>query len=114
MQGVAPTPFSQVIILHAVPTGSGACRLETMVTNPIPLGKRVRFSSWEHPIFRQDRVIMESAERWTGEIGQGFERSVEADHSMLLTRRIIELARNGLWEEKRHSLPQRRVLRIRA
>jgi hypothetical protein len=107
-------PFHQVIVLHAIPTGPHTTRLESLVTNPFPFGPKARFSGFEHPIFRQDRKLMESAERWTREIGQGFERSVEADYSMLLVRRIVDLAASGQWEQKRSSLPARRVLRILA
>ena len=57
---------------------------------------------------------MESADHWTRKIGHEFERSVEADYSMLLVRRIVELAESGLWETKRNALTQRRILEIRA
>ncbi len=107
-------PYRQVIVLHAIPTGPNSCRLETLVKLPFPMGRRIRFSNWEHPIFRQDRVVMESAESWTRRIGHDFERSVEADYSMLLARRVAELAEAGLWQEKRASLTQRRILAFRA
>ncbi len=106
--------FEQVIVLNAISTGPHDCRLETLVTNPLPFGPKTRFTRREHVIFRQDRRVMESAERWTREIGHDFERSVEADFPMLLVRRIVELAESGRWEEKRASLPPRRVIRIRA
>lgn len=68
----------------------------------------------EPTIVRQDREIMESAQPWYDRDGGAFERSVEADYAMLLARRIVELAGEGRWEEKRSSLPARRVLEIRA
>ena len=107
-------PFHQVILLHSIPTGPHTSRLEAMVKIPVPFGRRIRFSEKEHVIFRQDRVVMESADHWTRKIGHEFERSVEADYSMLLVRRIVELAESGLWETKRNALTQRRILEIRA
>jgi hypothetical protein len=107
-------PYRQVIVLHSIPTDTNSCRLEAMVTVPLPFWPRVRFSRWEHPIYRQDRVVMEGAETWTREIGHDFERSVEADYSTLLVRRSVELAEGGLWQTKRDALPQRRILEFRA
>lgn len=103
-------PFFQVIVIHSIPTGPGESRLETLVTNPLPFGPRLRWSGWEHPIFRQDRHLMESAETWTAQAGNEFERSVEADYSMLLVRKIIALSQSGSWAQKRDSLQVRRVL----
>jgi SAM-dependent methyltransferase len=50
---------------------------------------------WSHrepKIFRQDRVVLESSQPWYDRDGGSFERSVEADVSTLLARRIVELA----------------------
>jgi len=62
----------------------------------------------------QDRRIVESAQPWYDREGGAFERSVEADASMLLARKIVDLASRGEWETKRSSLPQRRLVRVRA
>ena len=62
----------------------------------------------------QDRRIVESAQPWHDREGGAFERSVEADASTLLARKIVDLASRGEWETKRASLPQRRLVRVRA
>jgi hypothetical protein len=56
----------------------------------------------------------ESAQHCYTQEGSDFERSVEADLSTLMARRIVELAAEGSWEEKRSSLPRRRVVAVRA
>ncbi len=62
----------------------------------------------------QDRRLVESSQPWYDETGGDFERSVEADYTMLTARKIVELARLGQWQEKRESLQQRRVVSFRA
>jgi hypothetical protein len=101
------------ILMHFVPTGPASCRLEWMMTNPMPFGNRMMWSEREPTIFRQDRLLLESAQSWYDKNDE-FERSVEADASTLLVRRICELASRGSWDEHRASLPKRRVVHVRA
>jgi phenylpropionate dioxygenase-like ring-hydroxylating dioxygenase large terminal subunit len=105
-------PFHLITLIHLVPNGPNMCRLEWLVTRLLPIGPHVRWSNKEPRIFAQDRRILESAQRWYAQEGSDFERSVEADASTLLARRIVELAAEGLWEEKRFSLPRRRVVTV--
>jgi phenylpropionate dioxygenase-like ring-hydroxylating dioxygenase large terminal subunit len=102
-----------MILMHFVPTGPSSCRLEWMMTNPVPFGGRLMWSEREPTIFRQDRVLLESAQPWYDK-GDEFERSVEADAATLLARRIYQLACQGSWETHRASLPARRVVHVRA
>ncbi|SRR5712692_327472 len=107
-------PFHLIVLMHFVPTGSGSCRLEWLTTKLIQVGRRVVWTDREPKIFKQDRVVMESSQPWYNREGSAFERSVEADASTLMARRIVELAAEGRWEEKRSSLPRRRVVTVRA
>ncbi|WP_438028528.1 Rieske 2Fe-2S domain-containing protein [Sorangium sp. So ce233] len=112
---VETTKFhAPIIILHFVPTGENSCRLEWMVTNPMPFGPKVGWSKQEPKIFAQDRILLESAQPWYDRGGGTFERSVEADASSLLVRRVVELAARGAWESTRASLPKRRLVGVRA
>ncbi len=97
---------SLIVIYHFVPTAENACRLEWLTSNPVP-GPKVLWRKREPKVPKQDRVLLESAE--SGD----FERSVEGDASTLLARRIVALAREGLWEDKRDTLPQRRLFSAR-
>jgi len=99
--------------LHMVPTGPDSCRMEWMWSKLLPLGRRIRFERQEPLIFKQDRLILESSQRWYDTLDAPFERSVEADLTTLTIRRIIALAADGRWEEERASLPQRRLIRAR-
>lgn len=105
--------YRMVIVMNFVPTGPTTCRVETLARNPSGIGPKLVLNRREPTIIRQDREVMESAQPWYDRDGGAFERSVEADYSMLLARRIVELAAQGRFEEKRSSLPKRRVLEIR-
>jgi hypothetical protein len=107
-------PFHLIVLMHFVPTGHNTCRLEWLVTKLLPIGLRVSWGDREPRIFAQDRCVLESAQPWYDREGSSFERSVEADASTLMVRRIVELAAEGRWEEKRSSLPRRRVVTVRA
>ena len=93
-------PIQFTVLMHFVPTGERSCRLESCVTNPVPGFRHVRLSKGESSVPRQDRVLMESVSQETPP-GIRHEYSVPADAPTLLARRIIELAAEGLWEEKR-------------
>ena len=107
-------PLHLIVLMHFVPTGPNTCRVEWLATKLLPVGRRIRWSNKEPRIFAQDRCVLESAQRWYTQEGSDFERSVEADLSTLMARRIVELAAEGSWEEKRSSLPHRRVVTVRA
>ncbi|HXC56724.1 MAG TPA: Rieske 2Fe-2S domain-containing protein [Rhizomicrobium sp.] len=96
------------IVMHFVPTGDGTCRQEWLTSKP---ESGLAWSDEEPILFRQDRLLIESAERWRGSFQ---ERSVEADVSTLLVRRIVALAAAGRWDSEREKLPARRVVTVRA
>ncbi|XXX71948.1 aromatic ring-hydroxylating dioxygenase subunit alpha [Sorangium sp. So ce134] len=102
------------IVLHFVPTAADRCRLEWMIARALPFGARVRFRPGEPAILRQDRLLMESAEAACAAQSDLREHHVEADAPTLLLRRILEWAARGEWEQRRASLPERRVLRVMA
>lgn len=101
-----------VVVYHFVPVAENACRLEWLTSNPLP-GPKLWWRRREPRVAAQDRRLLESAQPAYDAEGAGFERSVEGDLPTLLARRAIELARQGLWEDKRDTLPQRRVFRAR-
>jgi phenylpropionate dioxygenase-like ring-hydroxylating dioxygenase large terminal subunit len=105
-------PLQFTVLMHFIPTGERSCRMETCVTNPFYGFRRVSLAKSEGSVPRQDRVLMESV-RPDYVPGSRSEYSVAADASTLLARRIVELAANGLWEEKRHSLPSRKIVSAR-
>ncbi len=105
--------YRAVILMHFVPLSDNRCRFEYMFRTPLP-GPKIRWSRREPIIFMQDRRLVESSQPWYDETGGDFERSVEADYTMLTARKIVELARLGQWQEKRESLQQRRVVSFRA
>lgn len=105
---------SRRIVLHFVPTAPDRCRLEWMIARALPFGARVRFRQEEPAILRQDRLLLESAELACAEPGALREHHVEADAPALLLRRILESAARGEWEQRRASLPERRVIRVMA
>jgi phenylpropionate dioxygenase-like ring-hydroxylating dioxygenase large terminal subunit len=105
------------IVMHVVPTGASTCRLEWLYTPiPLPLGRgRPLFWPLEPRVIREDRVLLESSQPWYDrEPEQRFERSVEADTSTLMLRRIHGMVAAGTWPEKWSSLPRRRLVEIRA
>ena len=110
----APGPTRLIIVMHFVPTGLNTCRLEWLYTHASEGAAQVAWSAAEPEVFVQDRRILESAQPWYDREGGDFERSVEADASTLLARKIVDLASRGEWETKRSSLPQRRLVRVRA
>jgi hypothetical protein len=110
----APGPTRMIIVMHCVPTGLHTCRLEWLYTHAAEGEAQVAWSDAEPEVFVQDRRILESSQAWYDQAGGDFERSVEADASALLARKIVELASRGEWETKRSSLPQRRLVRVRA
>ncbi len=99
--------------MHFVPTSENSCRLEYTHRNPFPFGPKLSWRKREPLLLRQDRVLLEaicSARQAEGPIP---ERSVAIDEIPLTIRRILKLAADGLWEEKRESLPKRRVIGAR-
>ena len=105
-----------MIVMHMVPTGAATCRQEWMVsTGPVIDGAQaLQWSDEPHPIFEQDKLVLESAQRAVTREGRAFERSVEADMPTLLARRLYAAAAQGTWSEARAQLPQRRVIRVRS
>ena len=106
--------YAAIIVMHFVPTAHNRSRLEFLVRNPMPFGPRIRWGRREPVIFKQDRRIMESSQPWYDADGVAVERIFGADCTRLTARRIVELAEQGRWEDKRSSLPQRRVVELRA
>jgi len=104
-------PLAFTVLMHFVPTGEHSCRLELCVSNPFYGLRRVKLTRREPGVPRQDRILMESVRQPMGATRP--EYSVPADAPTLLARRIIELASNGLWEEKRESLPRRKIVSAR-
>lgn len=102
-------PLERMMWLHFVPTGPQSCRMEWLWSRPLPLGPRVRFRRDEPALFRQDRLIMEGAQRAYGDdsLWAAWERSVEADRTTNMVRTVVRLAAEGRWEEERRRLPQR-------
>ena len=101
-----------VIVYHFVPTAENACRLEWLTANPLP-GPKLLWRKREPKVPAQDRRLLESAQPWYDAGGGDFERSVEGDWPTLLARRVVAIARDGLWEDKRDTLPERRVFSAR-
>jgi nitrite reductase/ring-hydroxylating ferredoxin subunit len=103
-----------IILMHFVPTGDNTCRLEWLSSRAEPSEPHVIWSADEPEIFRQDRLLIESAQMAYDREGNAFEKSVEADAATLLARQIVKLAEEGKWGESRPSLRQRRIVRVRA
>jgi phenylpropionate dioxygenase-like ring-hydroxylating dioxygenase large terminal subunit len=95
------------IILQFVPTGEDTCRLEWMRSSS--MGRGLRWSPWKGFINRQDRTVLESAQRARG----GKRISVKADASTLLARQMIELAIADRWPQQAGAVPRRRVVEAR-
>jgi phenylpropionate dioxygenase-like ring-hydroxylating dioxygenase large terminal subunit len=108
---VATPQMSYSVIMHFVPTGPGTSRMEYL--SSIKSGSGVAWIEQEPKIFTQDRIV-ESAQLWYERDGDSFERSVEADASMLLARQIVQLAERGEWEQKHGTLRPRRVVQVRS
>jgi phenylpropionate dioxygenase-like ring-hydroxylating dioxygenase large terminal subunit len=100
------------VVIHVVPTGPDTCRLEWIFPRAVPFGPRVRWTDHEPRILAQDRILLEGAEARAS--ADALERSVEADWSTLLLRRVVALAERGEWPEGRSSLPARRVVEVRS
>lgn len=99
-------------VMHLVPTGPATCRIEWMWRKR---GNEpcVEWCADEPRVIEQDRLLQESAQRNYANSGKDFERSVPADFATLLTRKVIDLARQGKWDSDRHSLVQRKLLLVR-
>ena len=95
------------IILHFVPTGESSCRMEWMRSTFI--GRSLRWTRWPGLVNLQDRKVLESAQLTKG----GKELSVKADASVLVVRRIVDLAAAGSWPQQLDSLPPRKVVAVR-
>lgn len=107
-------PFHMIAVMHAIPTGPNSCRFEWLGTKILPFGRRASWRRSGQILFHQDQRVVESAQPWYDRAEEQFERSVEADASTLLARRIVELAAGHGWEQARTGLPQRRVVAVRA
>jgi phenylpropionate dioxygenase-like ring-hydroxylating dioxygenase large terminal subunit len=71
------------IVIQLVPTGPARCRLEWMMVRMLPLGPKLRFTTKEPVIFRQDRLVLESLSELP------HERSVEADLPLLWLHKVL-------------------------
>ena len=110
LQKGALTDFYNV--LHMVPTGPSSCRIEWLTRKR---GKEpvVEWCPDEPKTLEQDRVLQESAQSNYLRAGDDFERSVPADYATLLSRKILDLARRGEWEQGRSKLVQRKLVQVR-
>lgn len=99
------------IVLQFVPTGPDSCRMEWMTATPI--GPRLRWSKREGIVNRQDRRVLESAQRSSTHTSSASEISVRADASTLSVRRVITAASTGRWPLDLRSLPRRRVIGVK-
>ena len=106
-------PRGLVVVMHFVPTGPASCRLDWMRSAYLPARRRVAWSAHEPLVFKQDRRLLEGAQPWQDR-DRAFERSVKADTSTLLARRIVALAEEGQWPQRSASLPARSVIEVRA
>jgi nitrite reductase/ring-hydroxylating ferredoxin subunit len=102
------------VIKHVVPTGVNTCRVEWLLHHAGLTGAGVMWAEEEPEIFAQDRRLLEGAQLWYDTAGDEFERSVEADASTLMLRRMMDLAAQGRWETERAGLRQRRIVAVRA
>lgn len=102
------------VVLHFVPTGPASCRMEWLVQHPGLVGDGLSWTDEEGLIFEQDRIILEAAQRNHDRASTPFEQSVEADVVTLLLRRIVNLSEAGRWESDQHTIPQRRLVALRA
>lgn len=121
--GLFELPYRNYVFLEAddtraiynwVPLSGGSCRLEFMgfaksaQPGPAKSGQRdVYFLDDELPLLGQDRVLLESV--WS-EGSEKSERSVAADASPLMARRLVAHALQGRLVDER---PQRRVFSCR-
>ena len=100
-------------IAHLVPTGPSRCRLEWMMRARGEETPGVEWCDDEPKLLEQDRVLQESLQTNYDREGSAFERSVPADYPTLMARKVIALALRGCWESERHTLTQRKLMRVR-
>jgi nitrite reductase/ring-hydroxylating ferredoxin subunit len=111
LQKGALTDFYNV--LHMVPTGPTTCRIEWL-TRKRGNAHCVEWCPDEPKTLEQDRVLQESAQLNYIRTGGDFERSVPADYATLLSRKILNLAKKGEWNQAgRESLVQRKLVLVR-
>jgi Vanillate O-demethylase oxygenase C-terminal domain len=104
--------FTVRIIMHFVPTGDGSCRLEWLWSKLLPIGPHFRWSRHEPLVFRQDRILLESAQPWYASTEGSFEKSVPADASTLLARRVVRAA--GVGTDRPVDSDCTRLVRVRS
>jgi len=86
-------------LLHCVPVDAKSSRIEWMFRHRLRfLPKRFEFP-FEPFIIREDRMLMEAAQRAYDREGDGFERSVPADHVQLAARRLMRWSQAPLSPE---------------
>jgi phenylpropionate dioxygenase-like ring-hydroxylating dioxygenase large terminal subunit len=114
---VSSTPAGRMlIVLHMIETSPRSCRQEWLMSIGPSKGGAPQITWADAPniVFEQDRALLESAQLAYDREGARFERSVPADASTLLLRRILTFARAGSWERERARLVQRRVIQVRS
>ena len=100
------------LVIHLVRTGEFHSRVEW----PMRQREGGHGAEWmgdENVTLQQDGVILESAQRNYRDFGADFERSVPAGFPLLLSRKIVSLARAGRWASDRSSLTQRKLVLVR-
>ena len=103
------------IVMHMTPTGPASCSQAWMVSQgPSAGAPELQWSDETHPIFEQDKLVLESAQRAVAREGHRFERSVEADAPTLLARRIYAAAAARTWPASAAAWPRRRMIKVRS
>jgi nitrite reductase/ring-hydroxylating ferredoxin subunit len=100
------------LVLHMVRCGPSSSRIEWIMRNREG-GRGVEWVGSENTTLHQDRAILESAQKNYDRAGSDFERSVPADYALLMSRKLLDLARDGNWESGRAALTQRKLVHVR-
>jgi phenylpropionate dioxygenase-like ring-hydroxylating dioxygenase large terminal subunit len=109
----AANPFH--LVLHLVRKTDRSSRMEWLMQQRSEegAGQVVEWLGGDIVTLQQDVAILESAQRNYDARGADFERSVPADYPLLLSRKILALARAGQWVPGRHELTPRKLVRVR-
>lgn len=101
------------LVLHLVRESENRSRIEWIMVDLKGEPGRVTWDDSYITTLNQDRAILESAQKNYDRAGADFERSVPADFALLLMRKAVALAAVGDWESRRHTLTQRKLVRVR-
>lgn len=96
---------------HATPMDDRRCRLHWLITNPRPDAPPLRWIDRGREIIEDDQATLELIQKAYDREGEAFERSVEADATMLTLRRIVRAAEAGTWDPASGKMAKRRIVR---